>query len=276
MTKNILLLVILITVSCSSFAVENKPASAKACKEPVAEKLSAPAAALVISRMEKAVDPDGIARSIRSYHSKYRAELKMQRITMTMVNRFKAPDKIKVCIMISNMPTTVQAFDGKYAWTMIEGMGIRDIVGPELDFTRLSARMSNPALSLRDIFKKIEIDKKKSFINDRECFKVTCYCPEALKLPPVIIYADAESYLPLKMIMTMQTSMGRVRSVNSFADYRKLGGMMMPCTMISSVLGMTVTAKLYSYEVNIKIPDSVFAKPAAAVKSPGVDSGKPE
>ena len=108
--------------------------------------------------MEQAVDPQGKAKKIKTVLTRYKANIAQQRIQMKMSTIFKAPNKIKTIIRVKNMPATVEVFNGKSGWAMLTGMGVRPITGPQLNFMRLTAKMSNPAMRLQDIFPEISID----------------------------------------------------------------------------------------------------------------------
>ncbi|MCP3965419.1 MAG: outer membrane lipoprotein-sorting protein [Lentisphaerae bacterium] len=261
MKKVMLLLVVAASVNCSLFAVEDASLQTSAKKEARPAILSYLATMDIIRKMEKAVNPRGVAKDIKSYVATYNAELKMQQISMKMINKFKAPNKIRTSIKIKGIPATIEAFDGKQAWSMVEGMGVREIIGPQLEFMKLSAKMSNFANNTKDIFEKVEVLKKTEIINGVSCYKVICYCPKELNLPPVVVFADMKTYFVKKSIMTVQTSMGKILTESEFSDYKNAGGIIIAHKMTTSSMGITFTAELESMKTNCNIQDSDFKKP---------------
>ncbi|MFA7231358.1 MAG: hypothetical protein WC071_08810 [Victivallaceae bacterium] len=222
----------------------------------------------LLARIDKSIDPDGKGKTVKTVVNNYEASVPMQQITMQMSTMFKAPDKIKTSMQIQGIPASTEAYNGKIGWSMMESLGVRQITGTQLEFMRLTARMSNPALRLQEIFAKIILADDSEKVGVVDCYKLICQAEQSFNLPPITIWIDRKTFFPAKMEMKVFTDMGAVPSTSNFADYKQYNGVFFPSVQTTTTLGMELTAKLLSVKFDQTIPDSEFDMPTQAA-APG-------
>jgi hypothetical protein len=238
-----------------------------------AQKVQRPAAPdislqVLLERMKKASDPDNKAKTVKTLISKSSGMISMQQIAVNTTFMFKMPDKIKTKIRVKNIPATIEAYNGKAGWSMVEGVGVQPITGLQLEFLKLTAKMSNPNNDLEDIFTKITLDKNQWTVGKFQCYKLICSLKQSMQLPPAEIYVDINKYLPRKMVLSAMTAMGIIPTETVFGPYKKYNGLLLPSSQTVSSLGMTIATKQISVMINPKIKDSVFNMPKLAPLGP--------
>ena len=236
----------------------------------------------LLKNIDKAVDPDDKAQDIKTVISKYEGGVSMQEIKIQITTMFKSPDKSKTIIKAGeNMPDSVEIFNGREGWTIIPGMGVRQINGPQLDFMKLTAKMSNPANRIKDIFPKIEVAPMMEKVEGVDCYKLTCEAEEKLHLAPAAIFIDSKTFLPVKMVIMVFSDMGQIPGATFYSNYKKLGGMMIATEQKTQTMGMEMTTKLLSIKFNDIIGDFEFEvpkeynAPPIAVPTPAKTTVKP-
>lgn len=236
----------------------------------------------LLKNIDKAVDPDDKAQDIKTIISKYEGAVSMQEIKLQITTMFKAPNKSKTIIKAGeNMPDGVEIFNGTEAWTIVPGMGARQINGSQLDFMKLTAKMSNPANRMKDIFPKIEMAPMLEKVEGVDCYKLICEPEEKLKLMPVAIFIDSKTFLPAKMVIMVFSDMGQIPGTTLYSNYKKLGGIVIATEQKTQTMGMEMTTKMLSVKFNDPIGDFEFEIPKefnaapvavpAPVKSPVVN-----
>ena len=108
-----------------------------------AQKVQRPAAPdislqVLLERMKKASDPTNKAKTVKTLISKSSGMISMQQIAVNTTFMFKMPDKIKTEIRVKNIPATIEAYNGKAGWSMVEGVGVQPITGLQLEFLKLT------------------------------------------------------------------------------------------------------------------------------------------
>ncbi len=216
----------------------------------------------LLKNIDKAVDPDDKAQDIKTVISKYEGAVSMQEIKLQITTMFKAPNKSKTVIKAGeNMPDGVEIFNGKEAWTIVPGMGARQINGPQLDFMKLTAKMSNPANRMKDLFPKIEMAPMLEKVEGADCYKLICEPEEKLKLMPVAIFIDRKTFLPVKMVIMVFSDMGQIPGTTFYSNYKNLGGIVIATEQKTQTMGMEMTTKLLSVKFNDPIEDFEFEIP---------------
>ena len=77
------------------------------------------------------------------------------------------------------------------------------------------------------------------------------------------MWIDAQSYLPLKTSVTIDTpEAGPLEQVVEFADFRDVDGIKVPFKLKNSNAMQTFTVAITKVEHNVKIDPALFAKPA--------------
>lgn len=216
----------------------------------------------LLNNMDKAVDPDSKAKEIKTVISKYEGSVAMQDIKLQVTSIFKSPDKSKTIIKAGeSMPDSIELFNGRNGWTVVPGMGVRQINGPQLDFMKFTAKLSNPANRMRDIFPKIEVAPVLEKIDGKDCYKLTCQADPKLNQLPLAIYVDSKTFLPAKMVVMVFTDMGQIPGTTFYSDYKNMNGLIIPTVQKTQTMGMEMSTKLISIKYNEAVADSEFELP---------------
>ena len=216
----------------------------------------------LLDNIDKAVDPDNKAKDIKTVISKYDGSVSMQDIKLQITTMFKAPAKSKTIIKAGeNMPDSIELFNGQDGWTIVPGMGVRQINGAQLEFMKFTAQMSNPANRMRDIFPKIELSPVLEKIDGKDCYKLTCQADARLKQLPLAIYVDIKTFLPAKMVIMVFTDMGQIPGTTFYSNYQKINGLVIPTEQKTTTMGMEMATKLASIKYNEIIADFEFDVP---------------
>ncbi|MEI8245828.1 MAG: hypothetical protein WCI51_08365 [Lentisphaerota bacterium] len=216
----------------------------------------------LLKNIDKATDPVNKAKDVKTVISKYEGSVSMQEIKLQITATFKAPDKSKTVIKAGeNMPDTIEMFNGKEGWTVVPGMGVRQINGPQLDFMKFTAKMSNPANHLRDIFPKIEVAPALEKIEGQDCYKLTCETDAKLKQLPLAIYVDSKTFLPSKMVVMVFTDMGQIPGTTLYSNYKNFDGLVVATVQKTQTMGMEMSTRLISIKYNENISDADFNLP---------------
>ncbi|MGE4564183.1 MAG: hypothetical protein AB7F32_04880 [Victivallaceae bacterium] len=213
----------------------------------------------VVNEMEKAGNPDKI--DIKTLRISYKGMIALNGITMDMVSCFKAPDKLRNEVTVPGMPKTINVFDGVNGWNCTVGMGTKPISGRELDFFRIQVKMANPENRLTDVFPQVTLDKNKASVDGVSCYRIVATPPNDITIPPIELFVDSQTYLTRKLVMIAPTAMGDIPCTTTTGDYRKIGGIMVPGSQRTQMLGMDVAATLIKCEVNPPLADSLFTQP---------------
>jgi outer membrane lipoprotein-sorting protein len=224
------------------------------------DKKPGPKLAELLKKIDQATDPQHQADKITSQIFVFEVELPMAQIKFNNTTILKAPNKRKMITSIPNMMTETEVFDGKIGWKSNSRMGFQQLTGPALQFLKYTTISSNK-IRFEDKFKKIELAKKTFTINDKQCYKLTCYPPTEYKLTPQIIYIDTKKYLTRRVEMVVVSAMGEVPSIANIIEYKKFAGFYLPSKMQMTQMGMNVQMTLISFKINQAIPDGEFAKP---------------
>ena len=216
----------------------------------------------LLNNIDKATDPENKARDVKTVITKYEGSVSMQEIKMQITTMFKSPDKSKTVVKAGeNMPDSIELFNGQEGWTVVPGMGVRQINGPQLDFMKFTAKMSNPANRMRDIFPKIEVAPALEKIDGKDCYKLTCQTDPKLKQLPLAIYIDSVTFLPAKMVIMVFTDMGQIPGTTFYSNYKNMDGMVIATEQKTQTMGMEMSTKLVSIKYNEKIEDFEFELP---------------
>jgi hypothetical protein len=216
----------------------------------------------LLNNIDKASDPENKAGEVKTVISQYDGSVAMQEIKLQITTMFKSPDKSKTIIKAGeSMLGSIELFNGRDGWTIVPGMGVRQINGPQLDFMKFTARMSNPASRLRDIFPKIELSPVVEKIEGKDCYKLTCQTEAKLKQLPLAIYVDSKTFLAAKMVVMVFTDMGQIPGTTFYSNYKNLNGLVLPTEQRTQTMGMEMSTKLTSIKFNENIADIEFDVP---------------
>jgi len=215
----------------------------------------------IITKMEKAVDPENVKSKLKTQINKIEITIPAQNIKVNAIITDKFPDKTKTFSEIPGIMTSTRAYNGKTGWEYSPAAGMRDIKDKELDAMRLEMDMKNPSKSMRDVFIKIEVPDKTEKIGEFECYKFICTPKEDYNAKPVIIFIDKNAFLVRKMEMVVDTHMGPIKMESIFDKYEKVNKLFTPMLSTIKQMGMIMQVKVIEIKNNVNIDDSEFKKP---------------
>jgi len=215
----------------------------------------------LIVKMEKAVDPKGISKKIKSQVTKANISVPAQQIKMNMIMMDKFPDKSKEISSIPGVMESVRVYNGKQGWEYSKSTGLRAITGKELLSLKFNILIKNPAIKLREAFSEITVADKLEKVGEFECYKMTCKPKKGFDLKPMFLYVDNKKFLTRKLIMTAETQMGPIEAVSIMRKFKEIDGLMLPTEIELIQMGMKMNFTIVEIKNNVDIPDSEFDKP---------------
>jgi outer membrane lipoprotein-sorting protein len=152
--------------------------------------------------------------------------------------------------------TLDQRFDGTTGWALDSMQGPRDITGDQLANMK-NADFPTPLLRYKERGTKIALAGKEK-VGDKDAF-VLSVTPQAG--PASRVFVDADSYLPLRVIVTLDVpEAGKVEQTSDLSDYRDVEGVKVPFAIRNSSSVQTVTVKVDKVEHNVTIDPALFRK----------------
>jgi len=216
---------------------------------------------VLLEKMEKAVDPENLAKSWKTTIIKMQLAVPMQQLKMSVTAMYKFPDKSKAVAAMPGIPTVTQVFNGKQAWKETAGLGIQMKNGIQLAFAKFECKKSNPTLKQTEIYEKITLDPYLHKIGNFSCYKLICTLPAELKVAPNQLFVDNKEFLIRSSIENQLTDMGVVPVSLTVSDYKIIKGIKTPMLVNMNMMGIKMIGKLLSVKVNEKIADSEFELP---------------
>jgi hypothetical protein len=217
--------------------------------------------AYVLDKIEKAVDPDGVAKNCKTMIVELEMSIPMQQVKMETTAKYKFPEKSKITMNIPGMPVIKEVLNGEKAWNETEGLGIQIKEGTQLAFAKFDCKKSNPALTTDQVYKKVVLDPYIYQVGEFSCYKLICYPPDDLKIPASQIFVDDKNFLCRKMVENQLTDMGLIPVSITPSDYKITQGINTPMALEMNMLGIKMFARVLSLKINIEISDSEFEFP---------------
>ena len=151
-----------------------------------------------------------------------------------------------------------QRFDGNSGYVIDTLQGNHDITGNQLDNLRAGS-FPHPFLNYKAMGTTAQLSGKEK-VGERDAY-VVIFEPTSGSV--VRQYIDAETYLPIQMVMKVDVpQLGReVEQTTEFLDYREVDGIKLPFRLqaTSSVQNFTIT--ITKVEHNVPIDETLFSKP---------------
>lgn len=211
-----------------------------------------------LKAMERAVDPDGVSKKIKSFEIMQECTALPVNIKMQSQLFYKLPGKMKNIITVPNIQTTTVYYDGKNGIKVDSLGGVSPLEGKVLEETKISVMEMNPTKSLRDIFDKIEIEDQMELRDGKKYIVVICSFKPEKGLFPKKYLVDPESKLIVYSIGKSSTEMGTIESVTRAIEFKKMHGVMMAVKVEQSMMGMKIAGSLKYFNINTEYPDSFF------------------
>ena len=215
----------------------------------------------LLDKMDKAVDPKGLAKKWKTLVVKMQMTVPMQQQKMSITAMYKFPDKSKGIAKMTGAPTTIQVFNGKQAWQETVGLGIQMKSGAQLAFAKFECRKSNPALKPTEIYEKITLDPYLYKIGEYSCYKLICALPAELNAKPSQVFVDNKDFLIRRSVEDQLTAMGTISVSIDMEAYKMMKGIKLATTIKTNIMGIEMVGNILSLKVDKKIPDSEFQLP---------------
>jgi hypothetical protein len=152
-----------------------------------------------------------------------------------------------------------QRFDGNSGYMLDSLQGDREMSGSQLDSLRNSS-FPHPFLGFKEKGISVQL-KGKEKVGDRDAFLLVF---DPTSGPEVRQYVDAETYLPVKMMMSVDVpQLGQsVEQTTEFLDYRELDGVKLPYRIRASSSIQSFTVTISKMEHNVAVDQALFVRPA--------------
>ncbi|MDD5596795.1 MAG: hypothetical protein PHV82_02555 [Victivallaceae bacterium] len=223
----------------------------------------------LFEKMKKAADPGNVAVNWKTMTVKMQMGVPMQQRSLAVTAMYKFPAKSKIVAEMPGIPVTTEVFNGTQAWKETAGLGIQMKTGVQLAFAEFDCKKANPALELTDIYKKVELDPSLYKVAGFSCYKLICYPPDKLNVPPSQLFIDDKEFLARYSIESQLSEMGVVQVAVDIKDYKIVEGVRLPMLMEINMLGIKMQAKILGVKINDKIPDTEFLFPENKDKTEG-------
>lgn len=239
--------VLLLSIGCSSFS----------------ETISAPDISLdcLEDRMQKAMDPNGRFARAKTYVMRQqvttdRGWMELPVIQMVEV-KFRAPDQFKLTTYTDNEPEHIIIANGSngYFVDMNREKVIR-LDEKKLAGVLLMSRLTNPGVRLKDVFRKVSIDRSR--IGDEDFYRLTCVGENN---NPMYIYVSCRDFFSRRLRMTMGGPGSRIDYDSSMLNYSMYEGIMIPDESIVRQGNVEQKSKVIYYKLDIALDDKEFQPP---------------
>jgi outer membrane lipoprotein-sorting protein len=183
--------------------------------------------------------------------------------TIEVLNQ--APNKVRTLITLdlssvgAGSLVVDQRFDGTKAYRLDSMQGDSDVTGSRLEYLRNNV-FPTPFLNYKERGVQVTLVGKEK-LGDRDAYVLTFAPPTG---PASRAWIDAESYLPAKVVVTIDTpETGPLEQTTEFSDFREVDGVKVPFRFKNSSAVQTFTVTITKVEHNVKIDAALFSKPAS-------------
>lgn len=151
-------------------------------------------------------------------------------------------------------------FNGTTGYVIDTLQGNHDITGNDLENLRNNA-FPTSLMTYKEMGAVARIDGKEK-VGEREAYLLVLEPPAG---SPVRQYIDAETYLPIKVIVKLDVpQLGReVEQTTEFFDFQEVDGVKVPFRITASSEVQRFTIEIKKVEHNVPVDEALFSKPAA-------------
>ena len=151
-----------------------------------------------------------------------------------------------------------QRFDGTSGYALDSMRGNHEITGGQLEMMKHNI-FPTPFLDYKERGTKVEVAGKEK-VGERDAYLLTLTPASG---PSSKVFIDAESFLPIKSIVTVNLpEVGDVEQTTELSDYRDVDGVQVPFKIRGSSSIQTFTIVVTKVQHDVKVDESLFAKPA--------------
>ena len=221
-------------------------------KEPVA--IIEPAAKTILEESITAMGGREAMAKIKSRQAKGKVLMPAQGMTMELSVIQKAPNKTYTKMVMPNVMTVEQGFDGETAWSKDNIQGSRNLTGPELEQAKESAAIFSELTILDNLLSAKVLENVEEGEKKLKVIKVT-----SKDASDKILYFDETSKLLTKMTSSFATGPeGTMEVTVSMSDYKEKDGIKYAAKMSVSVMGQEIQMTMGEVEHNIEVDDAIF------------------
>jgi len=180
---------------------------------------------------------------------------KIQGMDMKITTVQKAPNKLYQEVAMMGMVQRM-GFDGKTGWSA-SPQGVKAAAGDELE-----AMKAEGPIDFYKLYKTLGYAAEVTGVKDikgQETYEVTF---TGQSLPTLRHYFDAKDFLKIREVRTSTTPRGPMEQVSDLFDYKAFGGVQIPTRVEQNMMGQSFTFAIGKCEVNTKVEDALFVKPA--------------
>lgn len=150
-----------------------------------------------------------------------------------------------------------QRFDGTAGYMLDSMQGDRPITGSQLQSMK-STVFPSAFLNYKERGASVEL-KGKEKVGDRDAYLLVVTPKDGAVVRQ---YLDAESYLPVRMVMAVEVpGMGVLDQTSDFSDQRDVDGVKVPFLIKSSSAAQSFTISVTKVDHNITVDEKLFVKP---------------
>jgi hypothetical protein len=167
-----------------------------------------------------------------------------------------APDKRYVEMELAGVGKVQEGSDGKTAWEKSSIAGARIKQGAE-KATALNEGRFNADVYWRQVYKKVACVGEEK-VDGKPAYKVELTTADGQVRT---VYYDKASGLVVKVLATLQTQMGPVKTESLVSDYKKVDGVLQPFKLRQKAANQELVITLDKIEQNLKLPANRFDLP---------------
>jgi hypothetical protein len=167
----------------------------------------------------------------------------------------KRPSDILIEINVPNMMQVKQGFSHGIAWEINSMMGPRILEGAERALIVFSARFDDSDLS--DVFSSITCTGVED-VNGEACYVLVM---EMEGIAPVTSYISKETYLNVKINMTINSGLGEMEIDTFTTDYKEVEGLLYSHRNEQQVMGQKIVNVIEKIEHNVDLEEGLFDIP---------------
>ena len=167
----------------------------------------------------------------------------------------EAPEK-RLSISHPSFGESVTAFNGQAGW-LTTPRGVHPMNVYERRSARIDAQLYFP-VQLRELYQEFKVFPGDT-IDGHATFLVTA---SGTSTPPLRLYFDQQTGLPLRLIRYTETPLGRNPLEVDYADYREADGLKIPYQWTLTRTSGSFTIHIASVQQNVPIDEKLFVMPA--------------
>jgi outer membrane lipoprotein-sorting protein len=217
-----------------------------------------PKAEQILDRYVEAIGGLAASEKIHNRVSRATVEIPAAGIKLSVTMYQARPNKAYSVVESAATGKIESGTDGEVAWQISATNGPQLLEGKEKT-NSLHINIFDRLVYWRKVFKQVETAGIED-VAGKACYKVVATPPD---LPPQTMFFDKESYLLVKVSMTMESQAGTIPLESSLSDYRSVDGVLMPYKTVIKTIGPERISTVDGIEQNVNLPADRFALPAA-------------